>query len=1078
MANIFRKVKKKIVGNNSSQNGTNSKKKVNHDFEYTDPLANINFQSSSQSFFTPTHGNAAELTIFWTQPRTTRERKDNPIYVNEPVDFYEDFIPAENVHDLYRVRDRRSWVEPGVMNTTTHEVPRSKSLSYIPNITYDKEIQRRPEPPKRLDTFQNNNLSGVEKLTSLFTPPPNLRTNLDMARDSGIGPDVNDEQIIPLHQDDVEEEPIEVLLARKLSEFEPNLKYDDHNIAPLNASNHSFLPHATFSEEEGKESKDSISYWASSESLDNNTDNDDLSFSQVEERKLLRSQLDNNDDVFNVGMPQQKNLTRDVCDDDQHMEVVSWSSVDILEEQEQSFHSDIVTDDNNPLLDHDLFAYDTCEETGRRLTWPRGSFIKPGKSTSLDDIPKYTHSGKNGASSGLVSPKFKTDDLFFNMEKTLHDLEFQLNEVLETNPIDNIPMQSHNNKNDRIHEARIESVKNFLLAPPETTLGTRSRSWSLNALTSKTEAEVLSPVLRIPKKPCLEDLEDHINAVNVNSVEALPSPVLDGQIDVLEEEKQAALYSIKFSTSVKHSKNDIIPKKDGTFDIAPVSNISHSEDESKSNLATTTHSFKDTLKLNLQPSTVNTFQNSIQTLNKDLSDNESTDNNISTSRSPVLPKSMSFSVNSSARANNSSVNLFAPKPYKPTARSHSTKLKTATVDSDSQKTPSFDNWNINLDHENVVSSVENNMEAVPNSFDDLPSFTIDLNKEPVDSEDCDTSYLNVDGPVNSRTSSGVSLLRRGSSVYHVRNKKKKSYIDELMEGCEPERVYPDRACKRTIMSLMVRCYNFGNDCEWTGELGSLQDHIEQCQLVPVDCVNACGRSDIPRNQMNQHIDSDGDCPLAVVACRYSDVGCKFKCRRLDMVQHIQETIEQHLDLAHTRIRELEVRQENICMNGKFLWKISNYDHLMKQSATKKDKEKLCSPPFYTGQYGYKLRAEAFLNGLGQGKGSHLSLYVVIMKGEYDAILPWPFKQNVDFFLMDQDDDISNRQNKVWKLSCERNSDYFKRPTKSKSLGFGCPKFVSLETLATRNYIRDQTIFIKIVVEPTDGLIFNPSVTTH
>lgn len=782
MANIFRKFKKKVVGNNNnSQNGSNSKKKVNHDFEYIDPLANINFQSPSQSFFTPAHGNAAELTIFWTQPRTTRERKDNPIYVNEPVDFYEDFIPAENVHELYRARDRRSWVEPGVMNTAIHEVPRSKSLSYIPNITYDKEIQRRPEPPKRLDTFQNNNLSGVEKLTSLFTPPPNLRTNSDIARDSGIGPDVNDEQIVPLHQQDVEEEPIEVILARKLAEFEPNLKYDDHNIAQLNASNHSFLSHATFSDEERKESKDSISYWASSESLDNNTDNDDLSFSQVEERKLLRTQFDNNDDVFNVRMPQQNNLIHDVFDDDQHMEVVSWSSVHILEEQERSFHSDIVTDDNIPVLDHDLFAYDTYDETGRRLTWPRGSFIKAGKSTSLDDIPKSTHIG-------FVSPKFKTDDLFFNMEKTLHDLESQLNEVLETNPIDNIPMQSHDNENDRMHEARIESVKNFLLTPPETSLGTRSRSWSLNALTSKTEAEVLSPVLRIPKRPCLEDLEDHISAVNVNSVEALPSPVLDGQIDVLEEEKQAALYSIKFSTSVKHSKNDIIPKEDGTFDIAPVSNISYSEDESKSNLATPTHSFKDTVKLNSRPSTVNAFENSIQTLNKDVSDNESTENNISTSRSPMLPKSMSFSVNSSPRANNSSVNLFAPKPYKPTARSHSTKLKNATVHSDSPKTPSFDNWNINLDHENVVSSVENNMKAVPNPSDDLPSFTIDLNKEPVDSEDCDTSYLNVEGPVNSRTSSGVSLLRRGSSVYHVRNKKKKSYIDELMEGSKPERV--------------------------------------------------------------------------------------------------------------------------------------------------------------------------------------------------------------------------------------------------------------------------------------------------
>lgn len=293
-----------------------------------------------------------------------------------------------------------------------------------------------------------------------------------------------------------------------------------------------------------------------------------------------------------------------------------------------------------------------------------------------------------------------------------------------------------------------------------------------------------------------------------------------------------------------------------------------------------------------------------------------------------------------------------------------------------------------------------------------------------------------------------------------------------------EKVYPDRACKRTILSLVVRCYNHGNDCEWTGELNNLQGHLEQCSLVPISCVNSCGRTDIPRNMMSQHVDADGDCPLAVVTCLYADVGCKYKARRVDIGVHNQESLEQHLDLAHARIRELEVRQENICMNGKFLWKISNYDLLVKQSSTKKDKEKLCSPPFYTGQYGYKLRAEAFLNGLGQGKGSHLSLYVVIMKGEYDAILPWPFKQNVDFVLIDQDDDVSNRQNKIWKLSCERNSDYFKRPNKSKSLGFGCPKFVALETLRSRNFIRDQTLFIKIEVEPTDNLIFGPQGTIH
>ena len=79
-----------------------------------------------------------------------------------------------------------------------------------------------------------------------------------------------------------------------------------------------------------------------------------------------------------------------------------------------------------------------------------------------------------------------------------------------------------------------------------------------------------------------------------------------------------------------------------------------------------------------------------------------------------------------------------------------------------------------------------------------------------------------------------------------------------------------------------------------------------------------------------------------------------------------------------------------------------------------------------------------------------------------------FQQRVDFVLIDQDNEIGARQNKVWRLPCDRDSDYFKRPNKMKSLGFGCPKFVSLETLTTRNrYSRDNTILIRTDVEPLD-----------
>lgn len=37
---------------------------------------------------------------------------------------------------------------------------------------------------------------------------------------------------------------------------------------------------------------------------------------------------------------------------------------------------------------------------------------------------------------------------------------------------------------------------------------------------------------------------------------------------------------------------------------------------------------------------------------------------------------------------------------------------------------------------------------------------------------------------------------------------------------------------------------------------------------------------------------------------------------------------------------------------------------------------------------------AYLNGDGTGRGTHLSLFFVLMKGPHDALLHWPFNQKV------------------------------------------------------------------------------------
>ena len=49
-----------------------------------------------------------------------------------------------------------------------------------------------------------------------------------------------------------------------------------------------------------------------------------------------------------------------------------------------------------------------------------------------------------------------------------------------------------------------------------------------------------------------------------------------------------------------------------------------------------------------------------------------------------------------------------------------------------------------------------------------------------------------------------------------------------------------------------------------------------------------------------------------------------------------------------------------------------------------------SPPFTTSPQGYTLCLKVFTNGDGSGKGSHLSIFAHIMKGQHDDRLQWPF----------------------------------------------------------------------------------------
>ena len=145
--------------------------------------------------------------------------------------------------------------------------------------------------------------------------------------------------------------------------------------------------------------------------------------------------------------------------------------------------------------------------------------------------------------------------------------------------------------------------------------------------------------------------------------------------------------------------------------------------------------------------------------------------------------------------------------------------------------------------------------------------------------------------------------------------------------------------------------------------------------------------------------------------------------------------------------------ENRNNSGCLIWKIAQYSQHKLLTSTE-----VISPPFYSGGYGYKMCLRLYIMGAGVGKGTHLSLFLVVMHGEFDNILQWPFTHKITFKLINQtggEDIIETFKPNIMKPTCgsDMNSAY------------GCPCFVSHSALEQGGFIDDDdTMFIKCTVD--------------
>ena len=179
---------------------------------------------------------------------------------------------------------------------------------------------------------------------------------------------------------------------------------------------------------------------------------------------------------------------------------------------------------------------------------------------------------------------------------------------------------------------------------------------------------------------------------------------------------------------------------------------------------------------------------------------------------------------------------------------------------------------------------------------------------------------------------------------------------------------------------------------------------------------------------------------------------------IDVIVRVETTLQQ-LQEGFGEMALMVQTLQATSYSGIFIWKIPEVRRRRGEARSGRTVS-LYSAPFYTSRHGYKMCLRLYMDGDGSGKGTHLSFFLTLMRGEYDALLPWPFRQTVTLMLLDQD-----KQKDIFQsFRPDPSSSSFQRPINEMNVASGCPKFAPLSILDNPSYVKDNTMFMKCCVD--------------
>ena len=225
-----------------------------------------------------------------------------------------------------------------------------------------------------------------------------------------------------------------------------------------------------------------------------------------------------------------------------------------------------------------------------------------------------------------------------------------------------------------------------------------------------------------------------------------------------------------------------------------------------------------------------------------------------------------------------------------------------------------------------------------------------------------------------------------------------------------------------------------------------------------------------RKNVDSHLQSNMREHLEFACVKLSSTQVQLNEQRVQLDETRVQLDETRVQLAETQAKLSRLTAEYHDGDQKrFIWKIISLSESMR--LVKGGVEgRIESDPFFTGSYGYKLKVIACPSlHYVTSKVTSLKIGIVLMEGKYDDILPWPFRKKITFTVIEQNEDLKERQNHITGYLSPPKSDqediFLERPgEKMKALESWLILYVPYQT---RRFIVNNTLFLQVDVEPDD-----------